>query len=241
MPKVKSEMTKCERVFDSLGGESVDRPPYGFWGHHFDAESSLSSHISSVLWWQRSFDMDYIKVQGRASYQTEDWGDRYVYPFTTSFVGLDPAFQPSVPHPQKPVQLDYPVRHPEDWEKINVLDPKAGALGERLVALRTIGNELRAMDDDAPLFIETVFTSLSLAGQLLGWGGYDYSKLELLKEHLSKHPDAVHQALEAKENVNIQGAQRCVKGGSNVQSKEHRKATRKRHRIGCIRAQTRLS
>ena len=103
MPKVKSEMTKRERVFASLGGESVDRPPYGFWGHHFDAESSLSSHISSVLWWQRSFDMDYIKVQGRASYQTEDWGDRYVYPFTTSFVGLDPAFQPSVPHPQKPV------------------------------------------------------------------------------------------------------------------------------------------
>lgn len=192
-----SVMTKRERVLASLQGEDVDRPPYGFWGHHFDAESSHSSHVSSVLWWQRSFDMDYIKVQGRASYPTEDWGVRFSYPFTSSFVGLDPAFQPSVPHPQNPIQLDYPVKSPEDWARVSVLDPRAGALGERLLALYTLKHELQKIDEDIPFFIETIFTPLSLAGHVLGWGGSDYSKLDLLKNHLSKHPEAVHRALDA--------------------------------------------
>jgi len=210
-----SEMTKRERVMASLRGESVDRPPYGFWGHHFDAESSLSSHISSILWWQRSFDMDYIKVQGRASAQTEDWGVRFGYPFNSSFVGVDEAFQPSVPHPQKPVQLDYPVKHPSDWSKIGLLDPKAGALGERLVALRSIGNDLRKMGPDMPLFIETIFTPLSLAGHVLGWGGFDYRKLDLLKEHISEHPDAVHQALETITQSIIMFVKECMHVGVN--------------------------
>jgi uroporphyrinogen decarboxylase len=78
-----------------------------------------------------------------------------------------------------------------------VLDPRSGALGERLLALYTLKHELQKMDDDIPFFIETIFTPLSLAGQLLGWGGSDYSNLDLLKYHLSEHSSAVHQALEA--------------------------------------------
>ena len=213
MSKLKSEMTRRERVLASVRGEEVDRPPYGFWGHHFDAESSLSSHVSSVLWWQRSFDMDYIKVQGRASAPTEDWGVRFGYPFTASFVGLDPSFQPSYPHPGKPKQQDYPVKSPEDWDKISMLDPRAGALGERLVALYTLGLELQKMDDDVPLVIETVFTPLSLAGHVLGWGGSDYSKLDLLKNHLSEHPEAVHQALEVITQSIIGFVKECLKVG----------------------------
>ena len=169
MSKLNREMTKRERIFASMRGEEVDRPPYGFWGHHFDAESSLSSHVSSALWWQRSFDMDYIKVQGRASYPTEDWGVRFGYPFTSSFVGLDPTFQPSVPHPQKPKLLDYPVKKPGDWARIRVLDPRAGALGERLVALYTIKNEVQKLGKEVQYFIETIFNPLSLAGHVLVW------------------------------------------------------------------------
>lgn len=213
MSIIDSTMTKRERILASLRGEEVDRPPYGFWGHHFDAESSLSSHISSVIWWQRSFDMDFIKVQGRASYPTEDWGVRFVYPFTSSFVGLDPGFQPSVPHPQNPMQLDYPVKDPEDWVKINVLDPRAGALGERLVALYSLGQELPKMGDDIPFFIETIFTPLSLAGHLLGWGGYDYTKLELLKDHIAEYPDAIHQVLDVITQSIIGFVKECLKIG----------------------------
>jgi uroporphyrinogen decarboxylase len=213
MPIVDSEMTKRERVLASLRGEDVDRPPYGFWGHHFDAESAQSSHISSVLWWQRSFDMDYIKVQGRASAQVEDWGVRFNYPFTSSFVGIDHAFQPSFPHPQKPIQLDYPVKNSEDWAEVGVLDPLAGALGERLAVLYTLKNELQQMDEDVPFFIETIFTPLSLAGSLIGWGGNDYSKLDLLKDHLSVHPFAVHQALEAITQSIIGFVKECLRVG----------------------------
>lgn len=213
MSNIKSEMTKRERILASLRGKEVDRPPYGFWGHHFDAESSLSSHVSSALWWQRSFDMDYIKVQGRASYPTEDWGVRFAYPFKSSFVGIDPTFQPSVPHPKKPMLLDYPVKHPGDWTRIRVLDPRAGALGERLVALYTIKNELQKFGEDVPFVIETIFTPLSLAGHVLGWGGYDYSKLDLLRQHLTDHPDVVHQALEVITESIIGFIKECLKIG----------------------------
>ena len=152
-----SSMTKRERLQASIAGKPVDRTPYGFWGHHFCAEYSLYSHVSSALWWQRSFDMDFIKVQGRATHQVEDWGVRMGYETSPPVTGFDPGYQPHYPPKRVPKLIYHPVRTPQDWEKVEVLNPRIGCYGERLVALQTIKHEVSKLSDDQPIILETIF------------------------------------------------------------------------------------
>lgn len=210
---VNFRMTKRERLDAALFGKPLDRPPYGFWGHHFCAEYSLYSHVSSTLWWQRSFDMDFIKVQARASHQVEDWGVRMAYESSLPSVGFDPGYQPKHPPARKPKLVDYPVKKPDDWKDLQVLDPQVGSLGERLAALRTIKHEVNKLNDDRPVIVETIFNPITIAGQLLGWGGEHYDKLDLLRTHLHAYPELLQSAMQVFTQSIIAYVQACKQAG----------------------------
>jgi uroporphyrinogen decarboxylase len=210
----KQQMSKRERVMATLEGKPVDRPAYGFWGHHYDAEFSLASHVSSVLWWQRYLQMDFLKVQNRASYHVEDWGVRLRYPNVSPSVGVDYTYKPPTPAHERSVLEDYPIKSVEDWKKLRVLKSDEGALGERLVALRMIGAGLKEMGEDVP-YLETVFTPLSIAARLVGWEGTDRSKLGEMAQYLREYPEAVHEALEVITQTFEDFAHACLKAGAS--------------------------
>jgi len=163
-------MTKRERIAATLRGQPVDRPAWSLWRHFYDKETTPARLAGAMLAFQRAHDFDFMKVNPRASYHVEDWG------LKLRFSG-----QPHV----KPVVLDYPVKTVADWARLTVLPPDRGVLGEHLEALRLIGAELRG---EVP-FIQTIFTPLSLAGDLVR------DDAQLVHD-LRTSPDAVHAALE---------------------------------------------
>ena len=164
------QMTHWERVRAALKGESVDRAPVSLWRHFYSRETSAQGLAEAMLDFQRRFDWDFMKVNPRASYHSEDWGVRLRFSGTDSR-GHEVA--------------DWPVREASDWETLRPLDIREGVLGEQLEALGLIAEGL---DGQVP-FLMTVFTPLSVAGQL---AGSEDAMLAFLREN----PGPVHHALE---------------------------------------------
>jgi len=189
----KEQMSKRERLKATLNGKPVDRPAFLFWGHNYDAEYSLASHVSSVLWWQRYLDMDILKVQNRASYHGEGWGLRFEYPPVKPFVGIDYGYMPPNPPVAKPEYKQLAINKPEDWTKLKKLNPSEGALGERLLALKMILTGLKEMGEDVPV-IETVFDPISVASRMVGVEAGN--RIDVLVDYLRKYPDEFHKGLE---------------------------------------------
>lgn len=187
------KMNKRERAQATLQCDPVDRPPLAFWGHHYDVEFSLAGHVSSVLWWQRYLDLDILKVQCRASYQGEDWGLRYKYPQVQPFVGVDLNYTPPVQAADKPEFIAAAINSVEDWQKLSVLKPTQGALGERLAALEAIKAGLTDIGQD-PIVLETVFNPISIAARLVG--GRGGLRREILLDYLHNYPEVMHDALQ---------------------------------------------
>jgi uroporphyrinogen decarboxylase len=164
-------VTSRERVWATLEGRTVDRPPVSFWGHIYHRESSAAELAEATLEAWREHRWDWVKLNPRKHYHVEPWGVRYRYP------GV-----PDV----KPVLESWPVRAPADWAHIRPQPPTAGALGEQIEAVRLLRRGLPA---DVPL-IETVFTPLAVLGELV-------ETPEELRAQLDSHPDLVRGALEA--------------------------------------------
>jgi uroporphyrinogen decarboxylase len=165
-------MTKRERVMAALRGEAVDRVPVAFWLHNFVAENSAEGLARETLRLARTFDWDYLKPQSRAQCFAEAWGLEYTasrdraVPFTVTRA---------------------PVGGVSDLAALEPADPRAGALGEQLEALRLIR---AAVGPDTPI-IWTVFSPLMVMAYLMK-GGREQA-LSLMRSE----PTAVEHALEA--------------------------------------------
>jgi len=164
-------MTPRERVWSTLRGEPVDRPPVSFWGHFYHRESSASELVEATLEQQRAYGWDWVKLNPRKHYHVEDWGVRYLY-----------SGRPA----EKPVLEAWPIHQPEDWRGITEHSPDSGALGEQIEAVRLLRRGLAA---DVPM-VETVFTPLAVLAEMVPEPGE-------LKQHMRTHPEAVRSALEA--------------------------------------------
>jgi uroporphyrinogen decarboxylase len=164
-------MTPRDRVWSTLRGEPVDRPPVSFWGHFYHRESSASALVDATLEHQRDYGWDWVKLNPRKHYHVEDWGVRYRY---SGIAG------------EKPVLESWPIHGPEDWRGITERPPDRGALGEQVEAVRLLR---KGLEPDVPM-IETVFTPLAVLAEMVPEPGD-------LKHHLRSHPDAVRSALEA--------------------------------------------
>lgn len=164
-------MTPRERVWMTLKGERADRPPISFWGHVYHRESSAQDLVEATLERQNRFQWDWVKLNPRKHYHSEDWGTRYRY-----------SGRPD----EKPVLEAWPVRESADWRAISVRPATAGALGEQIEAVRMLR---RRLPPEVPL-IETVFTPLAVLGEMV-------KEPAVLQAHLRDDPEAVWPALEA--------------------------------------------
>ena len=165
------QMNKRERVRAALAGKPVDRPPISFWRHFFEKETSAAGLAEAMLGFQRAYDWDFMKVNPRACYHAEPWGCRFQF-----------SGQPHI----DPKLIEAAIKTPDDWRQIKPLSPTTGAFGEQLAALRLIKEGLHG---ELP-FVETIFTPLSVAGRLVGSD-------DVMREHLARYPERVHQALDA--------------------------------------------
>ncbi|HJM37074.1 MAG TPA: uroporphyrinogen decarboxylase family protein, partial [Dehalococcoidales bacterium] len=142
-----TEMTHWERVRAALKGECIDRLPISMWRHFFARETSADLLAEAMLGFQNRFDWDFMKINPRASYHVEDWGVKTAYDGDSS-----------------PRVVETPVKTPDDWLRLKVLDVNQGVLKEHLTSLELIAHGLKG---ELP-FIMTMFTPLSIAGWLTG-------------------------------------------------------------------------
>ena len=144
-------MTKRARVLAALRGEAVDRVPIAFWLHNFATENSADGLTAETVRLAHTFDWDFLKPQSRAQCFAEMWGLRY-RPST------ERAVQFSVTHT--------PLAGAADVARLQPVDPRGGALGEQLAALRQIR---AAVGADTPI-IWTIFAPLMVMPYLLTGG-----------------------------------------------------------------------
>ena len=181
------QMTHRERVSAALLEEQVDRPPGSMWRHFFQQETTAEGLAEAMLGFQRRYDWDFMKVNPRASYHAEAWG------VETRYTGNQP-----------PEVVGTPVKNPEDWSKLEVLDVNQGVLAEQLHALELIAG---GIDPDVP-FLETVFTPCSVASRLA-------PSAEVFLEHLRSHTDQVKQGLEVITETFINFSKACLDRGAS--------------------------
>lgn len=163
------DMSKRERLEASIRGEPVDRPAVALWRHFPGDDQDPVQLARSVVAFQQQYDWDLVKVTPASSYCVRDWGaeDRWI--------GNEEGTREYTHHP---------VRTPEDWLSLPVLDAERGRLGEQLRCLELIREGLGA---DVP-FIETVFNPLGQAKNLAG--------RNRLLSHMREEPGALKAGLE---------------------------------------------
>jgi uroporphyrinogen decarboxylase len=183
-------MTNRERVMAALQGQPVDRVPLAFWMHNFATENSAKDLAAESLRLAREFGWDYLKPQSRAQCFAEMWGLRY-----------QPSGARTVPY----ALTSAPVADAGDLRRLGAADPRTGALGEQLEALRLIR---AGVGPDTPI-IWTVFSPLMTLAYLVR-GGRD-AALALMRAD----PTATEHALNALAVTLAAYARDCVAEGAD--------------------------
>jgi uroporphyrinogen decarboxylase len=160
-------MTKRQRLEATFAGDPVDRPPVALW-RHWPVDDQYGDHLArATLDFQRTYDFDFIKVTPNSNYCVAGYGAE------SYWLGNEEGTRQWGPRV---------IQEPEDWSKLEPLDPYADLLGEVLKANEAIG---QAVGEETP-FIQTIFNPLSQAKNLAG---------DQLLAHLRQHPAAVKAGL----------------------------------------------
>jgi uroporphyrinogen decarboxylase len=183
-------MTKRQRVMAALRGEAVDRVPLAFWLHNFASENSAKGLADETLRLLHRFDWDFLKPQSRAQCFAEMWGLTYV-----------PSDERARPY----TVIHTPVTDAASLGALRPVDPRTGALGEQLEALRLIR---AAVGPDVPI-IWTVFSPLMVLPMLVR-GGRDQA-LALARSA----PRETEAALGAMTETLAQYARACMEAGAD--------------------------
>jgi uroporphyrinogen decarboxylase len=143
-------MNKRDRLQAAMRGEvAVDRVPVSLW-RHFPVDDQYPDQLAAAtLEFQNLYDFDFVKVTPSSSFCIRDWGAR------DEWRGNPEGTR------------DYTHRviaRADDWTRLQPLDPRAGALGDQLRALRLIRDGL---PPSVPV-IQTVFSPISQARNLIG-------------------------------------------------------------------------
>jgi uroporphyrinogen decarboxylase len=182
-----AEMTHWERIRATLKGRQVDRVAVSMWRHFYESETSPERFAEAMLNFQARFDWDFMKVNPRGSYHAEDWG------LKTRYGGTGP-----------PQVIETPVREPDDWLRLNVLELERGALKDHLYALKLIARSLKG---EVP-FLMTVFTPLSIAARLV-------RSRDVFLHHLREHTPQVLHALDVITETFIRFSRACLDRGAS--------------------------
>ncbi len=167
-------MNHRERLEACLKGGQIDRPPVSLWRHFPVDDQDPNALARSVLFFQNTYDFDFVKVTPASSFCVKDYGVR------DEWRG-NPEGTRDYTH--------YPVKSPNDWRALKILNPSEGNLGRQLECLRLIKNSL----PDTTPFIQTIFNPLSQAKNLAG--------RDTLLVHMRQHPEeliiGLHTLLES--------------------------------------------
>jgi uroporphyrinogen decarboxylase len=183
-------MTKRRRVMAALHGQEVDRVPLAFWLHNFATENSAKGLADETLRLARTFDWDFLKPQSRAQCFAEMWGLTYA-------PSGEKARQYTVTHA--------PLGDATDLARLPATDPRAGALGEQLEALRLIR---AAVGPDVPI-IWTVFAPPMIL-PMLARGGRDQALA-----FLRSAPRETARAFDAMAETLAEYARLCLGAGAD--------------------------
>jgi uroporphyrinogen decarboxylase len=176
-----SGLSKRERVDAALIGEAVDRVPVSTWRHFVPDELSPELLAQASLRHFHKFDWDWLKVNPRATYYAEAWGNRYDY---SRYDGVLPRL------------IEGPLNTSADLEKICEVNPTSGVFSEQLDLLRRIKAGINGAH-----FVQTVFTPLSVLAFLAArprTGGMEaavQAQYDGVRQLIRENPQGVHYAL----------------------------------------------
>jgi uroporphyrinogen decarboxylase len=181
-------MTKRDRLAAAIRGEETDRPLVALWRHFPTDDSDAEQLALSACAFQTQHDWDFLKLTPASNYSVDGWGCRVAYRG----------------HPEGTSEyIARPIADPQDWARLEVLDPRAGALGQQLAAIRRVRD---LAGPDLPL-IETIFSPISQAKNLIGGG------LDLV--HLRRHRAQFQHALEVIAETTTRFVQAALEAGAD--------------------------
>jgi uroporphyrinogen decarboxylase len=192
-------LTKRERLSRSIAGPGapgVDRLPVALWRHFFVEETSRAGLVEAMVRWQKTFDWDFLKINPRACYHVQDWGNQY------EFSGSEHV---------KPTLVRSAVHTADDFRHLDLLDATGG--GEGLAApvladhLGAVGDLRKALGPDVPMLM-TIFTPMSIAADLAG-GPQDLAGL------VREDATMVHVGLRTITDTFARFARQCIEAGAD--------------------------
>ncbi len=158
-----------ERLEVCLNGDSPDRVPVALWRHFPVDDQSIDGFAAATVAFQRTYDFDLVKVTPASSFWVRDWG-------------VQDEWRGNIEGTREITKLG--IHHPEDWEKLQVLDPGKGEYLSHIESLKHIVKEL---GPDTPV-IQTVFSPLLQARILVS--------RENLLAHMRRYPEAFKKGLQ---------------------------------------------
>ena len=179
-------MNHRDRIERAIHREKVDRIPVSFWRHFPVDDQNAESLAKSTIAYHGLFDFDLVKVSPSSSFCLMDWGARDVWRGNPE--GTRDYLEPV-------------IKRPEDWERIEILDPKKGYLGEQLECLKIIKSRLNG---NTP-FIQSIFSPLAQAKNLAGKTDIQY--------YLRKYPDQFKVGLDVISKTTARFIEECIKIG----------------------------
>ncbi len=165
-----STITHRQRLEICLSGEKPDRPPVALWRHFPVDDQTPEGLAAATLNFQHLYDFDFVKVTPASSFCLLDWGSRDEWRGAAEGTR---AYTYRV------------IRQPEDWTRLQAVDPARGSLGAQLKCLSIIEAEL---GPNTPI-IQTIFSPLAQAKNLVGG--------EQLLVHMRRYPQALHEGLKS--------------------------------------------
>jgi uroporphyrinogen decarboxylase len=153
-----------ERIEACLSDNPIDRPPVALWRHFPVDDQTPDGLASASIAFQQAYDFDLVKVTPASSFCLRDWG------VDDEWRG---ATEGTRDYTHRRIQI------PEDWLRLDVLDPYRGYLSDQLTCLNLICKEV---GPDVPV-VQTIFNPLSQAKNLVGG--------QALLTHIRQYPEAV--------------------------------------------------
>jgi uroporphyrinogen decarboxylase len=189
-PTVLNKMTKLQRVDAAIRNQPVDRPPVSLWRHFYECERTAEDLAGAMLAFHKKYDWDWMKVNPRASYHVEGWGVKVDY-------------GQGGPN-DKPQVVDFPIKNPADWGKLQPLSITEGVLDEQIEALERIGE---ALGGDT-YFLETIFSPLSIAADMV-------ENHQVMLNMMKNDPAPLKAALEVITETFVTFAREVLKTGAD--------------------------
>ena len=159
-------MNKKDRLMAVINGEKVDRVPVAAWSHQPIDDQDPERFARATIFYQKTYDFDFVKVTPASSYCLSHWGVETVYRGN--------------PHGTR--DYDYPlIKNVSEWENLSIVNPLDGQMGDILKSLQMISDGL---ERDVP-FIQTIFSPMTQARNLVG--------ADELLLHMRCHPELMKE------------------------------------------------